>query len=101
MNIVFCTCPTDKAEEIADKLLESKLVACVNIIEKVKSKYWWEGKIQTDSEALLIIKTGNEKNEKIKSFIKDIHPYDVPEIVFIDVKDVNKPYLDWVLSYIS
>ncbi len=101
MKIVLCTTPTDKADEIADQLLNNRLASCVNVIEKIKSKYWWEGKIQTDNESLLIIKTDDNSNEKIKLFIKSIHPYDVPEIVFINVDDVNKPYLDWVLSNIN
>ena len=96
MRVVFCTTPTEKAEEIADKILESKLVACVNIIDTVKSKYWWEGKIQTDEESLLIIKTKVELIEKLIIKIKEVHPYEVPEIISFEIKEGSTEYLDWI-----
>lgn len=98
MNLVFCTISVDKAEEFTNILLEKKLIACVNMIEQVKSKYWWEGKIQVDQETLLIMKTKKELAQELKEAIEIYHPYDVPEIVFIDVDKVNQPYLDWILS---
>lgn len=98
MNLVFCTISTDKAEEFTNILLEKKLIACVNMIEQVKSKYWWDGKIQIEQETLLIMKTKKELSQELKKAIETYHPYDVPEIVFIDVAQVNQPYLDWILS---
>lgn len=98
MNLVFCTISSEKAEDFTNILLEKKLIACVNMIEKVKSKYWWEGKIQVDQETLLIMKTKKELSQALKEAIEKYHPYDVPEIVFIDVDKVNQPYLDWILS---
>jgi len=96
MHIAFCTTPEDKAESIADFILESKLAACVNIVSKVKSKYWWDNKIQCDQETLLIIKTREELINPLIEKIKEIHPYDVPEIIFIKIENGNKDYLDWI-----
>lgn len=96
MRVVFCTCPNDKADSIAEDLLNSKLVACVNIIPLVKSKYWWEGKIETDSESLLIIKTTEELISNLINKIKEIHPYKVPEIITIEIKEGNQDYLNWI-----
>jgi periplasmic divalent cation tolerance protein len=96
MRVVFSTCPTDKADYISDELLNSQLVACINIIPLVKSKYWWEGKIQTDDESLLIIKTSDELMDKLIVKIKEIHNYQVPEIISFEIKEGNKDYLDWM-----
>lgn len=96
MRVVFSTCPTDKADYISDELLNSELVACINIIPLVKSKYWWEGKIQTDEESLLIMKTSDELMDKLIIKIKEIHTYEVPEIISFEIKEGNENYLDWM-----
>ncbi len=85
-----------KAEEIADCLLKEKLVACVNIIGPVKSKYWWEGKIETESEQILVMKTRDALVPLAKRKIKEVHPYAVPEIISLEVGEVNSEYLAWV-----
>ncbi len=95
--MVFVTVPSyDKGREIAKFLLEKKLCACVNVISKVSSFYWWEGKIEEDEEALLIIKTREELFEKLKEAVLDVHPYDVPEIISIPIQKGYKKYLDWI-----
>jgi periplasmic divalent cation tolerance protein len=96
MRVVFCTAPKNKAEEMADKLLEEKLVACVNLVEGIKSKYWWDGKIQTDEETLMIIKTKKELIDPLTSRIKELHPYDVPEIIAMKIKGGSTEYLNWI-----
>jgi len=98
MRVVLCTAPEEQAERIAESLLEAKLAACVNLTGKIKSKYWWEGKIQTDEEVLLIIKTRQELVEKLTAKIKEVHPYQVPEIISLEIKEGNSDYLDWILA---
>jgi len=94
--VVFCTTPKDKGYEIAKKIIEEKLCACVNIIKDIKSIYWWKGNIEEDNEELLIIKTKKEAlNDLIKS-IKSIHPYTVPEIIALQIIDGNVDYLNWI-----
>jgi periplasmic divalent cation tolerance protein len=96
MRVIFCTTPLEKADDYAEILLKDQLVACVNIIPKVKSKYTWEGKICTDEESLMIIKTKSELVEKIINRIKEIHEYDIPEIISFEIKEGSSDYLNWI-----
>lgn len=96
MIIVFCTAPKNKSEEIAKILLEEKLVACVNISTQVKSMYWWNDQIQTDTEELMIIKTKKELFSELVTKITEIHPYDVPEIISFKIEEGNGEYLEWL-----
>jgi len=96
MRMVFCTCPKDSADEIADTVLSERLVACVNIIPWIKSKYWWEGKISTEEECLLIMKTRSDLIPELTEKIKEIHPYQVPEILTFRIMEGNPDYLEWI-----
>lgn len=98
MRVVLCTAPEEQAEKIAEAILEAKLAACINLTGKVKSKYWWEGKIQTDEEILLIIKTRQELMEPLIKKIKEVHPYQVPEIISLEIKEGSSDYLNWILA---
>ena len=94
--VVFITAPPSDADRIAKKLVERKLVACVNIVKDIKSLYWWEGKIVEDNEALLICKTRLDLIQKLMKYVKEIHPYDVPEIIALNISLGNPEYLGWV-----
>lgn len=96
MILVFCTVPKNKSEEIAKILLEEKLISCVNIISTVKSMYWWNDQIQTDLEELLIIKTKKELFNELVDRIKEIHPYDIPEVISFNIDQGNNEYIDWI-----
>lgn len=98
MVVVFCTIPSGKGEELAEKIIVSRLAGCVNIVSNVKSIYHWQGKIERDSEDLLVIKTKKSLFGKLKDFIKRNHPYTVPEIVALNVEDVNSEYLEWLMG---
>jgi len=95
-RVVFITTPTDKGEEIARYLVENKLAACVNIVQKVKSIYWWQGKIEEDSESLLIVKTSDGKVDELIEKVREIHPYTVPEIISLNIEEGNPDYLKWI-----
>ncbi len=86
----------EKAIEIARKLVEEKLAACVNIIENVYSIYRWQRKIEEAGEFLLVIKTKAILEKDIIVAVKAIHPYTVPEIVFFDITEGNEEYLNWL-----
>jgi periplasmic divalent cation tolerance protein len=102
MLIVLTTTPnTDEAESLAHSIVESKLAACVQILPKMTSVYFWEGKIQTEPEHLLLIKTLEERFDALSEFIKTNHSYDVPEIVAIDAEKVSEDYLGWLKSVVS
>jgi len=96
--IVFVTIPLDKAKIFSRKLLKQKLCACVNIIKAVESLFWWQGKIDTAKEALLIIKTKDSQFLKLKKYIEKIHPYSVCEILACKVDKINHKYLSWLIK---
>ena len=101
MNYILILCTIndiEKAKEISNFLLKGNLIACANIIPNLTSMYIWQGKICEDAEYLMVLKSRNDKFEEIKTKITDLHPYEVAEIISIDIKDGNKPYLNWLDS---
>ena len=95
--VVLVTCP-DRAtgETIAGTLIEEKLEACANLVEGVTSIYRWKGKIEHEAEALLIIKTRRAHFSLLEARVKELHPYEVPEIIAADIAAGNTPYLNWI-----
>ena len=98
LRVVFCTCPQEFADRIADAILEEHLAACVNIVPGVKSKYWWNDQLNIDTESLLIIKTRADLVEDLIARIMEVHPYDVPEIISFEIKEGNADYLRWIVE---
>ncbi|MDI6641654.1 MAG: divalent-cation tolerance protein CutA [Elusimicrobiota bacterium] len=95
--VVFVTCSSkEEAEKIATKIIDLKLVACVNVIPKIHSIYWWKGNVEKSNESLLIVKTKQKLFKKLISEIKKIHSYSVPEIIALPIIDGNKDYLAWI-----
>jgi periplasmic divalent cation tolerance protein len=102
MLVVLTTTPNpEEAERLARKILEAKLAACVQVLPQMKSFYFWEGAVQSDSEHLLLIKTLDEKFVELKDFIQKNHSYDVPEIVALEAKAVAESYLNWLTDYVK
>lgn len=99
--VIISTYPTKiSISKIANELVKSQLVACVNIT-KISSIYSWKGKIENSSEYLAIFKTTQKNKKQLKQKIKETHPYDVPEIAEIDVKSINNSYLKWLIDSTS
>ena len=97
-TLIISTYPNKKSIlKIANKLVKTKIIACVNI-SKIDSVYSWNGKIQNSSEYIAIFKTIEKNKTKLKKKITETHPYDVPEIVEIDVTSINKSYLNWLIE---
>jgi len=95
--VALVTVPsTDVGTEVAHTLLDRKLAACVNIIPTMTSLYTWEGEVCADEEVLLIIKTTKSAFDELASAVKEIHPYDVPEIIAVPLTAGSKDYLDWI-----
>ena len=88
-------------EGLARSIVEAKLAACVQILPQMTSVYFWEGKIQTETEHLLLIKTLEEEFDELSAFIKEHHSYDVPEIVAIPAAKVSEDYLKWIREVTS
>lgn len=101
-RIFFVTVPNEKeASVISRKLLEEKIVACVNRITQVQSMYWWEGKIEESAECLLIMKTAEACSVRLIERVKELHSYDVPEIISFEISAGNPDYLSWIDESIS
>jgi len=96
--LVCCTCPRDKAADLARFLIESKLAACVNIVPEVRSIYRWDNKICDEAESLLLIKTGRANYAELELRLRERHSYEVPEIVAIPIEQGLPDYLQWVAS---
>ena len=84
------------ARRLAKTALEGKLAACANIIPAVESHYWWEGKLESSSEVLLIFKTRQELLPKLERTVRGVHPYDTPEFVGIPLTAGSRKYLTWL-----
>ncbi len=95
--IIMVTCDSrEEARKIANRLLAKRLVACANILSGVESKFWWERKIDSAVETLLIMKTKKSNFKKIENEVKKLHSYEVPEIIAIPVVAGSRDYLNWI-----
>jgi periplasmic divalent cation tolerance protein len=86
----------EKAIQIARLLVEKKLAACANIIPEIRSIYFWKGQVCDDTERLMIIKTRDELYEDLEKTVKELHPYEVPEIVCLRLDRGLPDYLRWI-----
>ena len=94
--VVFVTCGSaQEARKLARAVLEAKLAACVNIIPRVESHFWWQGKIDNAAEFLLVMKSAHRHLRELTAVVRKTHSYDTPEIVAISVADVEKRYAKW------
>lgn len=95
-KLIIATAPEADARRIGDALLAEKLVACVNVLPGVKSRYWWKGKIEEAAEAILFMKTTGELARAAVEKLVEVHPYEVAEAIVVDIESGHRPYLDWV-----
>lgn len=95
--LTFVTTPdVSAADRIAQALVTERLAACVSIVPGLTSVYRWKGELQRDSEVLLIIKTTRHRFEDLRMRVKELHPYEVPEIIATALEAGDKAYLDWI-----
>jgi periplasmic divalent cation tolerance protein len=88
----------DEAAGLARTLVEERLAACGNLVERIRSVYRWKGKIEDEGETLLVLKTTAAQFEPLRQRIVELHSYDVPEVIALEITDGHKPYLDWIDS---
>lgn len=94
---VLVTCPSmEQAAELARTLVTEKLAACANLVPHVRSIYAWKGELKDETEVLMILKSMPQRFEPLRARIVELHPYDVPEVLQLDVQKAHAPYLDWV-----
>jgi len=99
MNEILILSTTDTAElaqKIASALVETHAAACVNIIPGMRSIYRWEGKVCNEEECLLLIKSSRENFETVRATIRQLHSYQVPEIIAVPITDGDRNYLAWL-----
>ncbi|PUZ42482.1 hypothetical protein GQ55_9G586100 [Panicum hallii var. hallii] len=95
--VVYVTVPNREAgKKLSQSIISEKLAACVNIVPGIESVYWWEGKVQSDAEELLIIKTRESLLDALTEHVKANHEYDVPEVISLPITGGNSKYLEWI-----
>ena len=101
--ILVCTSVNDikAARKIANKLLTKKYSPCINIVSNNESIYVWNNDIETTNEYILFIKSVKSKFKNIEKLILAMHPYEIPEILAIDINHINMKYLKWMLDYLD
>ena len=86
----------DEARRIANYLVENQLAACVNLIPRIESIYRWQGKMESNREWLLLIKTTADKFAAVRDAIRELHSYELPECIAIAIEDGSPDYLQWL-----
>jgi periplasmic divalent cation tolerance protein len=96
-QLILCSCPSHEcAEKIAATLLEKRLAACVSISAPMTSLFMWHEKLQKEEEVMLIIKSTQQRYAALETCLKSEHPYELPEIIAVSVKDGLPAYLNWL-----
>lgn len=101
-RVVLCTFPNlEQARQIGTVLVEKQLAACVNLVPGVRSIYRWQGGIEEAGEILALFKTTCETYEAFAQTLRELHPYDVPEIVAVEPAEVEARYLGWLVNNVA
>jgi periplasmic divalent cation tolerance protein len=95
--VVLVTAPDVKtARRLARAALAARLIACANLLPRIESHFWWQGKIESGAEVLLVLKTATARLAALEKLIVAEHPYDTPEFIVLPISRGTKTYLDWV-----
>ena len=100
--VILVTAGSDEeARRIAAALVERRLVACVTLVGPIRSIYRWDGEIRDDPEVLLIVKTIRERFAAVEQAVRELHSYDVPEVIAVAVEQGSLPYLNWIAGSLT
>lgn len=96
--VLTTTSNPEDAARIARELVEKRLAACVNVSDRVRSFYRWEGKVAEEFEQLLVIKTTHARLAEMRDLLFSLHPYDVPEFIVLPIAEMSQAYGEWLLT---
>lgn len=100
--MVLITTPNLKAaKRVAKAALQARLIACANLVPKIESHYWWQGKIEKSAEVLMIMKTSRKHLKALEKLVLAEHPYDTPEFLVLPLQAGNARYLKWIADSTS
>jgi periplasmic divalent cation tolerance protein len=101
--VVLVTCGSKKeARKIAKALVDRRLAACVQEIGvPMRSTYRWKGRVESANEVLLLIKTSRKRFSAVSTLVKELHSYDLPEIIALNIAEGSREYLDWITSSVQ
>ena len=95
--IVFCTCPDSAiARRLAHEAVDRSLAACANLLPSVESIYRWQGQVEHAEETLVLFKCQRSGFEALRAFLTENHPYELPEVIGVEIGAGNAEYLQWV-----
>lgn len=94
-KIIYTSAPKEEAKELARKLVEERLAACVSFFP-LESVYWWKGKVEETTEMGMLIKTKETLVDEVIARIKELHSYEVPVVACLDIEKGNEEYLEWI-----
>ena len=95
--VVLVTAPSaEKAAELGRVLVSERLAACASVVPGIRSIYWWEGRVQDEPEALIVLKTTRARLGSLRDRVLALHPYQVPEVVALGIEGGNEKYLEWI-----
>ena len=101
-SMAFVTAPNLEAgRSLVSAALDARLVACANLVPRIESHYWWQGKLESTAEVLIIFKTTKAKVKALEKFIVARHPYDTPEFIVVPIAAGNRRYLDWMRNSVE
>jgi periplasmic divalent cation tolerance protein len=93
---VMISAPQEEAGGIAERIIAEKLGACAQVLPKIESYFWWEGAVQHEPESLVLVKTTRTALAGIETLLEEIHPYEVPELIFLPITGGLQAYLEWI-----
>src|SRR3972149_5607106 len=96
VRIVYISIPRDEAEKMAMALVERRMAACVNVVPRIHSYFWWDDAVQTDEESMLIVKTTTQKFQALMDYVIENHPYELPEIIALPLVAAFPDYVNWI-----
>jgi periplasmic divalent cation tolerance protein len=99
--VLLCTCTESEAAGLAEALVAERLAACVNRVPGIASSFWWDGKVQHETETLLLIKSTRERLDAIRRRIQDLHSYELPEVLAVPVLGGLESYLEWIRASVA